>query len=144
MTTAYSPAIYGGVTRALVDKGLLTQDQADAALNPQGQRLPVLDYLVQEGLVDQAELLRVLGNLYHIPVTQVQEEIIDPDAVSMIPGVWALRYNLLPLRFQSDALLVATSDPLNMKASADLAAHTRRRIDLVLADPTDLRDAIKI
>ena len=147
MTTPDSPATYSGLTRALVAKGLLTEEQADTALHAYqqpGQRLSVSDYLVKESLVDQAVLLGVLGDLYHIPVSQIQDEMVDPEAVSMVPVRMALRYNLLPLRIQNDALLVATADPLNIQAFDDLRAHTRRRIDLVLADPSDLRDAIKI
>ena len=118
MTTPDLTSTDGRLARALVERELLTQEQSTEvwqACRQSGQRTSLGDYVVQKGMVGRADLLQVLGNLYHLPVVQVFDEIIDPEAVRMVPERLARRYNLLPLRLQNEALLVATADPLNIQ-----------------------------
>ena len=147
MTTPDMTSTDGRLARALVEQGLLTQEQShevwQASRQP-GQRTALGEYVVQQGMVSWADLLQVLGQLYHLPVVQVYGEIVDPEAIKMVPERLASRYNVLPLRLENDALLVATADPLNIQAIDDLRAHTRRRINLALANPEELREAIQM
>ena len=147
MTTTDLTSSDGRLARALVESRLLTQEQLGEALQArqrQGQRTPIGDYLVERGLVTRADLLQVMGEVYHLPMVQLHTEMIDPEALAAVPEQLARRYNVLPLRLQNDALLVATADPFNIQGIDYLRAHTRRRINLALATAEDLQEAIQI
>ena len=133
------------ISLALLEKGLLSHEQLDKAMeevNSQGQPTSFLD-LLQQGAVSPADYLEVLGQVFDLPVVQLQNEEVAPEALALVPESLAHRYNVLPLRIQSDELLVVTADPLNIQATEDLKAHTRRRIRLALATAGELQEAIK-
>lgn len=120
----------------LVDAGLLRADQLDTALSHQsaeedrarreqdgseagggGPRQKPLGEIVAElGLVDEADLLPMLGSLLGVEGVRLREGLIDPLAVRLIPREHAERLGVLPLMRVRDELTVAMPDPHDLAA----------------------------
>ena len=69
---------------------------------------------------------------------QADFSLVDPAAVALLVERWARRYAVLPLRIQDGALLVATSDPMNLDAERAVAFATGRRVRWAEASPSDI------
>ncbi|MFK3736142.1 GspE/PulE family protein [Massilia sp. TN1-12] len=55
---------------------------------------------------------------------------------------YAARFNILPVELKPDALVVATADPFRTEWQDEIARISRRRIDLVIANPLDIAQYI--
>ena len=61
---------------------------------------------------------------------------VDPRAVALLPERWARRHRVLPVAREGGALLVATSDPLDLDAERVVSFATGQRVQWVSA-PAD-------
>ena len=99
---------------ALLRNTSLTEEGLAQALRKQeesGRRLTEL--LLELELVEEDELLGVLGGLYHIPVRETLEPgDIDSELATKLPIGFAKQHHVLPLRQEHGVLEVAISDPL--------------------------------
>ncbi|RLM52816.1 type II/IV secretion system protein, partial [Halobellus sp. Atlit-31R] len=55
---------------------------------------------------------------------------------------YAARFNILPVEMTGSTLVVATADPANVEWEAEIAKLSRRKIELVLANPLDISQYI--
>jgi general secretion pathway protein E len=55
---------------------------------------------------------------------------------------YAARFNILPVELKGDALVVATADPFHTEWQDEIARISRRRIELVIANPLDIAQYI--
>ena len=63
-----------------------------------------------------------------LPVARADFSRVDPAAVALLAERWARRYAVVPLRVEDGALVVATSDSLNLDAERAVAFAAGRRI----------------
>jgi type II secretory ATPase GspE/PulE/Tfp pilus assembly ATPase PilB-like protein len=68
---------------------------------------------------------------------------VDPRAVALLPERWARRHRVLPLVIERDALLVATSDPLDLDAERAVSFATGQRVRWAVAPPDVLAEQIE-
>ena len=68
---------------------------------------------------------------------------VDPRAVALLAERWARRHGVLPLRLDSDGLLVATSDPLDLDAERAVGFATGQRVRWVVASPEEIATQIE-
>jgi type II secretory ATPase GspE/PulE/Tfp pilus assembly ATPase PilB-like protein len=67
---------------------------------------------------------------------------IDPSAVALLGERWARRYGVIPLRREGGALVVATSDPLDLDAERAVAFATGHRVRWAEASADDIAQQI--
>lgn len=128
----------------LVGEGLLTLDQLHQAREIQAESGEALTrVLVEEKMVDETRLVRVLAGHMGVEFISLADVTIDPLAVDMIPDSLARRYSILPFGFEGDHLLVAMSDPSNVLVIDDVRAITGRRVIPKIATRADITDAIR-
>ncbi len=136
----------------LIEAGLLREDQLDSALSHQateGQRksVPIDDgaegedgraiprcakrlgeVIAELGLVDEGNLLPLLGEQLGVEGVRLREGLIDPEAVRLIPRDQAERFHSLPLMRVRDELTVAMADPQDLSAIDTLSRLSGCRI----------------
>lgn len=124
----------------LVGAGLIREDQLETALEHQRAEEDRLRALSQQqgtasqgrtkrihfkrlgeivaelGLVDEADLLPLLGEQLGVEGVRLREGLIDPNAVRLIPRDYAERLKVLPLMRIRDELTVAMADPQDLAA----------------------------
>lgn len=128
----------------LLEKQLLTQGQLDDALNLQktaGGFLCTL--LIKKGLVDSRKVFQALSEQLGVPYLDLKEAEVEQRAVDMVPVRIALHYNLIPIKFSSNKLIIALADPLDISKLDDLRLLLDCSIEPVLAYEPDIIEKIK-
>ena len=134
----------------LVSAGLLREDQLVVALDRQqkladaaGQRSKRLgEIIVEMGLVDEADLLPLLGEQLDVPGVKLREGLIDPEAIALVPREIAESAVALPLLPIRDELVVAMADPRDLAAIDTLENASGRRVRPVFTLKTHIERLI--
>jgi type IV pilus assembly protein PilB len=128
----------------LIEEGVLTKEQLDQAIHAQQvSGLPLGRVLVEEGLIQESDLVKTLARQIGIEYVDLTEEPIDPAAVAAIPEYVLDRYTCLPVGFENEKLVVAMADPANVLAIDDLRAISGLDIIPKVATRSDLEEAIR-
>jgi type IV pilus assembly protein PilB len=136
-----------GMTRlgqAMVDRGLITKDDLERALEHQREtRKRLGEALVEIGAVTSFQLSQALAE--HLGVPFVDLELHPPDVMlaGMIPEEVARRYCALPVERWSGQVVVAMANPNDVFALDDLRVLTGQSILPALADTGHLLAAIE-
>ncbi|HXG45049.1 MAG TPA: type IV-A pilus assembly ATPase PilB [Gemmatimonadales bacterium] len=128
----------------LIREGLITRDQLSAALTEQkssGHRLGYV--LVKLGLVNELEVTKVLARQYRMPAVDLTRFEVDPKILKLVPGDFALKHVVLPLKREGRTLTVAMADPTNTGVLDDLKFITRYDLFPVIAGEYTLRNLIE-
>lgn len=128
----------------LLDEDLITSAQLAEAVEMQLETgVPLGRLLVEEGIVDEGELVRTLARQVGVDYVDLSDYQIDPAAAAQIPESVSERYGVLPIGFQDDKLVVAMADPANVFAIDDVRALTGLDVIPRVAMRSDIADAIK-
>lgn len=140
------PSAIKPLGQRLIEAGLLREDQLDSALSHQQaqanlsksqndnsgkapKRAKRLGEVVAElGLVDEGNLLPLLGEQLGVEGVRLREGLIDPNAVRLVPRDYAERLHAIPLMRVRDELSVAMSDPHDLAAIDALSRVSGCRI----------------
>jgi type IV pilus assembly protein PilB len=111
----------------LVAAGVLDRAALEDALGAaaSGERLGRT--VLRLELVTEEELADAVASQLRLPRVDIEQEVIETEAVDRLPERLAVRHGVLPLRFEDGALVVATTDPSDLVALDDvrLAAGVR-------------------
>lgn len=78
-----------------------------------------------------------------LPFIRIDPLKIDFTKVAdVMSASYAARFNILPVEMTGSTLMVATADPANVEWEAEIAKLSRRKIELVLANPLDIAQYI--
>jgi len=133
----------GHLASLLLEEGLLTQEALEkgVALAAETSR-PLGRVLVEEGLVDERDLVRTLAKHIGVDFVDLSAVTVDPAAATLIPEALSRRYAAIPIAFEDDRLVVAMSDPANVLAIDDIRAITGRDVIAKVATKSDVEAAI--
>ena len=127
----------------LLEEGLLTRRDLERAAAVQAESgLPLTRVLVEEHIVAEGDIVRILARRSGIDYVNLAETSIDPAAAALLPESLARRYVVIPIGFESDRLVVAMADPGNVLVVDDLRAITGMRIAPRIATRSDILGAI--
>jgi type IV pilus assembly protein PilB len=127
----------------LLENGLLTPEQLDAALDEQKRaRRPLGQVLLSKGLVDEKALAAVLSVHFRVPQVDFTRARVEKEALALIPESYAREHTILPIRVEKDELEVATLDPGDLALFAELKVLTRKRIKPLLGVRSEIERAI--
>ena len=126
------------------------------------ERVPLSDEQLRQALAVQRDTGQLLGevvvNLGFCTPEKVQEAIamqaggdlvdiregdLNPDVISLIPAELAYRHQALPLSVHDSTIRVAVADPFNVSAADDIRMVTGLSVDLLFADPQDIRRLVE-
>lgn len=127
----------------LVEKGIISQDQLQVALQLQkttGLRLK--EILVKEGFTTREQLQEFISNHVDIPYVKLSVDLIDPEAVELIPANMARNLVAIPITLVGNILTIAVSCPFDTAALDMLAFASGYTLEPVLSDEEDILEAI--
>lgn len=128
----------------LVQMGIISQDQLDAALNEQRRTREKLGrILVQRGILTEQQLIEALEFLMGIPHIKMSSVEVDSELLKMVPINLIRMHHVLPVSRRKNTMTLAMSDPQNQKAIDDIQMATGLNVIPVLAGETDLDVAIR-
>ncbi len=98
--------------------------------------------LVRLGLIQEEELTRLLSKQYGVPSVDLSNFEIDPEVVKVVPEELVQKYRIMPINRVGSTLIVAVEDPANMFAVDDIKFLTGYNVEMVLASPSAIKEAI--
>ena len=134
------------------------------AINPRITTVVMTGHSQLEGLVSEALLKGVDGVLYKpfevdaviemierksqqlvsLPVIDLTRYQIDPRAVRLVPEEMARKYSLMPLRVDDGHLIVAMTNPTDLRAIEDLRIRTSLNVKPIRASRLDVERTLPI
>jgi type IV pilus assembly protein PilB len=127
----------------LLGRGMLSEDQLKDALLQQtatGERLGSL--LVQLGIVDEREMVRVLAEQLGMEVIDLRQADLDEEVVSLLPEETARRLCAIPVGRDGQRIDVAVGDPQAEFLTGQLIDVFKAPVRLLLAARSDVERAI--
>jgi len=128
----------------LKDAGLIDDFQLQSALSHQrnwGGKLGSI--LIELEFIHEEDLARVIAEKLRIPYINLFEPPIPEAVTRLIKAEIAKKYHVVPAKKEGGALVLAMSDPLDIKAIDDIRFITGLNIKPNLALESEIRDAIK-
>ncbi|MFH0753326.1 MAG: GspE/PulE family protein [Candidatus Omnitrophota bacterium] len=131
------------ILEALLKMPGVTQDGLDAAMAlHRSAGFSFGEALVRKDLIKEKDLLDLLVQELRIPSINLRHFKLDDKLKDVVSERIARQYQLVPLSSLGDGVTVALSDPFNVFALDDLREFTGRRIDVVMAAASQIREAI--
>lgn len=113
------------LTSVLLDEGLITPKELDAALAMRtdvGEDIG--EFLVRLGMISERDRVRCVGIQHGIQFVELSGKQLDPEVAKLIPHSMALRHKAIPIDRSQDILKVAMANPLDVQAVDDIAQVT--------------------
>ena len=129
----------------LLEENIITAEELEKALDIQRRKGGKLSQiLVKQGLVTAEDLATLYSIQLNIPLIDLKRHAVQPGALSLIPEAMAREHALIPLDVVSDSLVVAMADPEDIRTIEDIRAQVKMKVEVVLATPSDIEQAINI
>jgi type IV pilus assembly protein PilB len=117
----------------LVQQGIITEDMLAVALTAQQKGHRRLgDYLVENGYTTDEDIAIALHLQLGLERVDLRGIKIPPEVIGLVPGSVLRKHNVLPIGFDeqnSNVLLLAMADPLDMVAQDDISIITNYLIE---------------
>jgi type IV pilus assembly protein PilB len=99
--------------------------------------------LRDEGLATAQGVARTLAEQYHLPLVDLAEAGVDPEATKLIALPVLERVGAIPFAFEDGTLKIAITDPQNVQGLDQLRLATRHPVEFFVAASTDVLTEVK-
>lgn len=145
MEATITPTLHKRLGEMLVEAGLLSQPDVDAAFaqaRAAGVRLG--EYIVQQGMVTAEALALTLSTQLGLRFLDLLRTTVQPEAIRLVPPDICREYTLIPIETDGRSLVVVMSDPGNFQVIEELRSMTGLDIKPAVGIPDEIRRAINI
>jgi len=143
MTTASTDLQFSGLIKCLIDKGLLTENDAQThSLEAQKNKIPLIRYLVSNKLIDSKALASQASIEFGVPFLDLDAIDYRRLPINLVSEKLIRKYHVLPLFNRGKTLFVAVSDPTDFHALDDIKFHSRLNPEAILVEEDKLVKAI--
>ncbi len=129
----------------LLDKGLVTQQQIDQALEYQrssGKKALLGEVLVELKMVTEAQVMEAVAEGYGVPFASVNPALIDPAVAELVPREFCEKHQVVPLFLVEGRLTLAVSEPANVFVVEEVEKMTGHQVQVVASTQQDIRNAL--
>jgi len=130
------------LTEILIIRGLIPIETLDTFSGMPAEDEPKLLTLVEEGAITYSQIASARAAQAELPFVELQDYPIDRAAVALVPAALCRRCEVLPIAVVGDMLTVAMVNPGDVVTLDDLRAASKMRVNPVVAERQDLRNAI--
>jgi len=131
------------IGQLLLEKGLITPEQLEHALNEQQKSGGLLGrILVDLGFVTEADILSTLGAQTGMPAANLPEMDISSEVLEKVSAPIAKVYKIVPVKIEENVLYIAMSDPLNINVLDDLRFMLECEVRGMVSNEKDIEEAI--
>jgi type IV pilus assembly protein PilB len=124
------------------ETGLLREDQLES-VRTRAAGGSFSQALRDEGLATALGVARTLAEQYHLPLIDLAEAGIDPEASKLIALPVLERVGAIPFAFEEGTLKIAITDPQNVHGLDQLRLATRHPVEFYVAASTDVLTEVK-
>lgn len=104
---------------------------------------PFLQVMADKGVLGLDKSLKLVVDRARIGYLPLDKYEIDNELAKTFPRALCLKWCILPFDRMSKSVLVATCNPFNKQAAAELQAATANRLLWYMTSPTDLVKAVR-
>jgi hypothetical protein len=127
----------------LLRLGVVAEGPINEALGESGSAgKPLGQFLVDRGILDEAELARALAIQKGLPFVPLEQVTRDPRAVALLSAHTANRLRALPLGYVGVVPVVAIGDPTDKDAIDEICATVSGEVVIAAACPAKLKEAL--
>ncbi len=132
------------IGQIFVDLGYIDDDQLEMLLEEQQQQPgEKLGKIAEEmGLINDDQLAQALAEQMNLQVVNLAEASIEPETLDLVSETMAQLYSVIPVRFESDTLTVATAEPQNLTVADELRTFLGYTIRLVVATAREIKQSL--
>jgi len=142
MSPTVSTARRRQVGQVLLARGLITQEQIEAAVAEQaarGHRKLLGEIMIELGMISEDQLLEALADAYNVPYARLTPRLADAKVIELIPRDFLEKHAILPLFKIRGVLTVALSEPSNVFLVEEIARITDCKVQVVVASAADVK-----
>jgi type IV pilus assembly protein PilB len=133
-----------GLGDVLLREKLISKEQLNTTLAlANSKNISLLEALLSSGEVDEQSLIKFFSKQYRLAIMDLSSFVPDEELIQVLPRQLIHKYSMLPVGKRGDTLVIATSDPTNIRAMDDVRFHVRLRVEQVLALPSVLKSIIE-
>ncbi|MBU1784800.1 MAG: Flp pilus assembly complex ATPase component TadA [Candidatus Omnitrophica bacterium] len=128
---------------SLVEEGIITAEQlkrAQAEEKRLGLRLRKV--LVRLELIEEEDLVAFLSSKFKLPRIELNNYLIDPQIINLVPEELAREYELIPVLKVAERITCAMLDPWNIFALDEIRLRTNLTVEVAVATETEIKKAI--
>ncbi|MEX0993704.1 MAG: ATPase, T2SS/T4P/T4SS family [Solirubrobacterales bacterium] len=132
------------VTDHIVELGYASKDRVEEAIaEARARGMTAEAVLLEDGVVNTDQLARATSERFGLDHLDLNTFELDLGAVNLVPSTSAKRFQAVPVAFvDEDTLLVAMSDPTNVRAVDDISIMTGRDVRPAVASEEDIAAVI--
>ncbi|MFC1807270.1 hypothetical protein ACFL0T_02750 [Candidatus Omnitrophota bacterium] len=129
----------------LIEKGLITQDQLDVALDEQKTTKEFLGgILINRGSIEEKDLLQALSDQYDMPFVPLDNTYIDWDMVKGYSSSLISDHRCFPIKIDDISVTFAISNPLDTNAMEKAETEARGlKIRFILVTKKDMDEVLE-
>jgi type IV pilus assembly protein PilB len=103
---------------------------------------PVFQLLQDFGIMKVNDILHVMASNLGTEVVSLRDHELSPDLLKTIPANVARMYHCVPVALNNGMLQVALADPLDPAHADEIGFASKRDVQVVVADPTEIEKAV--
>jgi type IV pilus assembly protein PilB len=137
------PSLKERLTEILIKNKLITSQQLNQALQVQkkkGGRLSSI--IIDLGFIKQTDLVSALSQGLGLPLIDLKRIKVDSAVLNIIPAQICRHHQIIPISQVGSTMTIAMADPLNIFAIDALRNLTGFKINVVIATPDQILQAI--
>lgn len=128
----------------LLDSGLVKpEDISSAEKKATKTKKSLGNLLVEEGLISEKELMKMRAYILGIPFINLEEEVVDPEVLKIIPEPIARSHNIISFRKSPQGLEVAMLDPEDLATIDFIKKKSNLKILPRLTTPEGINHVLK-
>jgi len=132
------------IGQLLIDEGIITPEQLDTGLKEQKNTGNfICTILVKLGFAPEEKIFSMLSHQLNIPYVKLKDKDIDHLIIQKVPAKFASHYKIIPIEFKDNVLLIAMSDPLDIRTLDDIRLLLNLEVKAVLASEWEILEAIR-
>jgi type IV pilus assembly protein PilB len=128
----------------LLEENYMTQTDLRKAKEIQIKNDKRLDeVIIEEGFISDKEMTEILALNMGLARVNLNKLYISSDVIKLVPEYLARKHTALPIKKDSNSLMLALSDPFNIFAIDDIKIATGYDIQIVIATKNEIQKAIE-
>lgn len=133
------------VGEILVEEGLLDARDLKEGLEIQKKEGGLIGaILVKKGCLSEEGLIAALSKQLNIPFIRLNRYNVNRNALKLIPKEVAARFLIFPFEEIAGTMCFAMAEPQNGEALSAIEKRIPSRVDIFLATPSDIQEAIEL
>ncbi len=134
-----------GIARRLVVEGVIGEDDArKAAETSTRQKIPLVSYLVQNGIVPAMQVAAAASAEFGIPLLDARALDIRTAPIKLVDEKLIETHKALPLFKRGNRLFVGIADPTNLRALDEIKFSTNLSIEPIIVPEDQLVRTIEL